>query len=113
MVQLTSCNVGKPPRHLEAISLFDGPHGHKLQREKTSPTRPSSGAGDLETVAPHWNLHAHCTELDPSLCFPISVLARKPYVLGILEPQRSLLLAQRKEEGPDGSAKKPPKRIHQ
>ena len=34
--------------------------------------------------------------------FQISVLAGKPYVLGNREPQRRLLLAQQKEEGPMG-----------
>ena len=115
MVQLTSCNVGKPPRHLEAISHFFGPHGHNLQREQTSPYRPSSGDGDLETASPHWIFQACGTELNPSLCFQISVLTRhasKPSILGILEPQRSLLVAQQKEVGPDGSAKTPHRRIH-
>ena len=102
MVQITRCNVGKPPRHLEAFSLFVGPPGHKLHREQSSPTRPCSGAGDLETAAPHWNFHAPGPELNPSLGSEISVLDGKPYVLGNRETQCRLLLAQQKEEAPMG-----------
>ena len=113
--QLKSPSLGKPPRHHESITPLVGHHGHKLQNERTSDTRPYLGAGDLESAAAHWNCHALGPEPNPTLCFQTSILtllAQKTSRLGILEPQDRIPRAHQKEEVPYGAAQIPHMRIN-
>ena len=76
---------------------------YKLYHEQTSDPHPYLDAGCLKTTAAHWNGHVLGTELKHRLCFQPSVLtllAFKPPILGIWEPQCSLLPAHQKEEVP-------------
>ena len=81
----------------------------QTQREQTSEPRPYSGAGNLETTTAQWNGPVVGTELIRGLCIQTSVftlLAYKPFILGILKPQCSFLPAHQKEV-PYGSSQKP------
>ena len=103
--------MGKPPRLLEATPPFVGHLVYKFQRGQTTDTLPYSGAGDLETASSHWNYCVLGTELYRSLCFQTSVLtllAYKPSILGILEPQRSLLPAHQKKKSALGGLRRNP-----